>query len=153
LVGDVNDDFFGNVDRLRAPLEQSAKPSKGAEKGIKVSPKSKRIDGEFLKGPIPLVWLSTASRLRSKAALTVGLALWFEAGRRRNREVRLTTAICERFNVDRKAKYRGLSALEKAGLIEVKRVPRRNPIVTIKDSQTQICDGVDAPHGAGPNAD
>ena len=132
MGSDLNDDFFNDLDRLRAPLDQMVKPSKATEKGVKVSSKPNRIAGEFLKGPIPLAWLSRASRLRGKAALAVGLALWFEAGRRRGREVVLTTAICERFGVNRKAKYRALFALEKANLIVVKRVSRRNPVVTIQ---------------------
>ena len=41
--------------------------------------------------------------------------------------------VIERFGIDRKAKYRGLSALEKAGLVRVRRKLRRNPVVTILD--------------------
>jgi hypothetical protein len=41
--------------------------------------------------------------------------------------------VIERFGIDRKAKYRGLSALEKAGLVRVHRQPHRNPVVTIVD--------------------
>lgn len=41
--------------------------------------------------------------------------------------------VIERFGIDRKAKYRGLSALEKAGLVRVHRQPRQNPVVTILD--------------------
>ncbi len=148
MVGDLNNDFFNNLDRLRAPLDQTVLPTTSTVKGNKVSLKPRRISGEFLKGPIPLAWLSRASALKGKAALAVGLALWFEAGRRRCNEVVLTSAICERFDVNRKAKYRALVALEKAGLIVVKRVPRRNPVVTIIEQEEQPAD-VDAPHGAG----
>jgi hypothetical protein len=47
--------------------------------------------------------------------------------------VTLTSAILRRFSVNRKAKYRGLEALEEAGLIRVERRPKKNPIVTILD--------------------
>src|SRR5262249_29957289 len=74
-----------------------------------------------------------AAMLPGKAPLAVGLALWFEVGRRKSREVKLTSAILERFGVNRKAKYRALESLEKAGLVRVRREPRRKPVVTILD--------------------
>src|SRR5262249_47178588 len=92
---------------------------------------ARRIKGGFLKGPIPLAWLSVACSLGSKAAISVSLAIWFEAGRRKSDLVKLTSAILERFHVNRKAKYRGLALLEEAGLIAVYRQPRKNPEVTI----------------------
>jgi hypothetical protein len=98
--------------------------------------RGQRLQGEFVKGPLPMAWMTTASKLPGKSPLAVGLALWFEVGRRRCMTVILTTAILARFGVqDRKAKYRGLSALEVAGLIAVVRVPRRNPVVTILDAR------------------
>ena len=99
--------------------------------------KPKKITGEFLKGPIPLPWLTAASKLSGKAPIAVALAIWFQVGRRRSKEVRLTSAVIERFGIDRKAKYRGLSALEQAGLIKVRRELRRNPVVTILDVPEQ----------------
>jgi len=86
--------------------------------------------GEFLKGPIPLGWLSEAAKL-SKSSLAVSLALWFHSGRRKSYTVVLTTKICERFSINRKAKYRALKDLEKVGLISVQRNLRKNPTVTI----------------------
>jgi DNA-binding transcriptional ArsR family regulator len=57
--------------------------------------------------------------------------------------VRLTTAILKRFSVNRKAKYRALKGLEDAGLVRVRREPRRNPVVTILLPDT----GLDAGDG------
>jgi hypothetical protein len=132
MVTDLGTDFFSNVDRLRlSPQEQPPPATSPAAATSKLS--QRRIKGEFIKGPIPLAWLSSAARLPGKAPLAVGLALWFEAGRRRAKEVILTTAILSRFNVGRKAKYKGLIALEDAGLIRVYRKPRRNPVVTVLD--------------------
>lgn len=124
-------DFFQNSDRLRLPHEQIEKHSTTTSKRTTNLSPNRRIKGEFLKGPIPLNWLSTASGLRGKAALAVGLAIWFEAGRRKSNNINLTRAICERFGVNRKAKYRGLTSLENANLISVVRRPRKNPMVTI----------------------
>jgi DNA-binding transcriptional ArsR family regulator len=101
----------------------------------KQKPKAKKITGEFLKGPIPLPWLTAVTKLSGKAPLAVAVAIWFEAGRRKSNEVKLTTAILRRFNVNRKAKYSALKSLEKAGLVRVRREPRRNPVVTILDVQ------------------
>jgi hypothetical protein len=121
-------DIFTAIDRLRLRPGYTPKATPSAS-----PPKSRRIKGEFLKGPIPLAWLSAAAKLRGKAPLAVALAVWFEAGRRRSKEVRLTTAVLNRFSVNRKAKYTALAAMEKAGLIRVRRQNRRNPMVTIID--------------------
>lgn len=124
----TGNDIFGDLDRLRLqagptarrPDAQAARPRHARECG-----------GEFLKGPIPLAWLTAASKLPGRGPLAVALAVWFEAGRRKCDEARLTTAVLLRFNVGRKAKYAALRALEAAGLVAVRREPRKNPVVTI----------------------
>ena len=126
----MSNDFFANLDRLRLAGVNIETPTPTPTGNTA----RRRVRGEFLKGPVPLAWLSAASKLPGKAALAVGLALWFEAGRRRSQTVTLTSAILARFGVNRKGKYRGLASLEREGLIEVVRVPRRNPVVTILDN-------------------
>lgn len=123
-------DFFADLDRLRLPA-QPPPPFAAKPTGSPPRPKAKKITGEFVKGPIPLPWLATASMLPGKAALVVALAVLFESGRRKSPEVKLTTDILRRFGVNRKAKYSGLKALENAALVRVHREPRRNPVVTI----------------------
>src|SRR5689334_1752081 len=96
----LNHDIFADLDRLRRP----ARPPVSGEVQPAAPPptpkvKPEKITGEFLKGPIPLPWLTAASMLSGKAPLAVGLAVWFESGRRKSREVRLTTAILRRFGV------------------------------------------------------
>jgi hypothetical protein len=61
------------------------------------------------------------------------LAIWHLAGlRSRKHDLRLTSQTLELFGIkDRSAKYRGLAALEKAGLISVQRETGKNPLVTI----------------------
>lgn len=124
-------DAFPILERLTLPEEQNCPLNPAKPSGIGSSFSSPKIRGEFLKGPIPLDWLGRAAKLSGKASLSVGLALWFEAGRRRSHEVTLTTAICDRFGINRKAKYRGLELLEQGRLISVVRRPRRNPLVAI----------------------
>lgn len=77
-------------------------------------------------------WIVKASRLRSKA-LAVGLAIWFEAGRRNRSEVKLGQFALRRFGFERRAVYRALKALESAGLVSVERHRGRHPVVTIQD--------------------
>lgn len=126
----MNDDF-PTLDQLRLPDQQFFKHVPSTPKELKISPKHPKIQGEFLKGPIPLDWLGRAAKLPGKASLATALAIMFEVGRRRSQEIVLTTAILLRFGVNRKAKYRALIQLENAGLISVVRQPRRNPLVAV----------------------
>lgn len=130
-------DIYADLDRLRfthaAFTPTALARLADAKAATKSKPKAKKISGEFLKGPIPLPWLTAVTKLSGKAPLAVALAVWFEAGRRKSNEVKLTTAILRRFSVNRKAKYTALKSLEKAGLVRVRREPRRNPVVTILD--------------------
>lgn len=84
----------------------------------------------FLKGPVPWPWLALAATLPGRS-LHVGLALWFQAGLERKREVRLPLSVLAVMGVDRYAAGRGLTALEAAGLIAVQRHPGRKPRVAI----------------------
>lgn len=125
-------DNFPTLDQLRLPDQQIFKHVQSIPKERKISSKPPKIQGEFLKGPIPLAWLGRAAKLPGKASLATALAIMFEAGRRRRSdEIILTTAIVQRFGVNRKAKYRGLKQLEQAGLISVVRRPRKNPLVAV----------------------
>jgi len=129
----MDDNFFTDLDRLRLnDVQQQAhhKPLKDEHNALGTC----RVRGEFLKGPIPLSWLSGALKLNGKSPAAVALAIMFEVGRRKSNTITLTTAICERFFVNRKAKYRGLKALESAHLISVVRRPRRNPVVTVLEA-------------------
>ena len=133
-MSDIPPDFFADLDGLRllSTTENSQTATSVAAK-VSRSPTAKKIAGEFLRGPIPLPWLTAAAKLSGKAPLVTALALWFEVGRRNSREITLTAAIMVRFAPDRKSKYRGLQSLEKAGLVHVNRELRRNPVVTILD--------------------
>ena len=84
----------------------------------------------FLRGPIPLNWLSAAAALPGRS-LHVGVALWLEAGLRNSAVVPLSNISGRHFGLDRNAKYRALAWLENAGLITVERKLGRAPIVTI----------------------
>ena len=117
-----------DVDRYRLPPTAVQLPPKRAQ-----LPRHKKGE-EFVKGPIPLTWLSKACRLRGKA-LAIAMALWFKAGVQRNvPTVVLSSTLLKRFGVtNRKSGYRGLALLEAAGLVEVERHRGRCPRVTIRE--------------------
>ena len=102
----------------------------------KASPKKPQRPGQggrFLKGPIPLRWLMVAASQPGKA-LPVAIALWYLAGLKRSRTVALSISSLTDFGVGRLAGYRGLAALEQAGLVSVVRHAGRKPIVTLLDT-------------------
>ena len=95
------------------------------------SPRSRE---PFVKGPIPLWWLTSAARLPGKA-LAVGVALWYRAGLKKSRTVRGSWRLWDSFGVGRTAVYRSLRQLEDAGLIRVERQNGKNPVITINLSR------------------
>jgi hypothetical protein len=94
---------------------------------------------KFLKGPIPLKWLTRAAKQPGKT-LHIAIALWFLAGLKRKRTVALSDAVPRVLGVDRYAKYRALNALEEAGLVSVERHVGRSPVVTILDGDESEAD-------------
>jgi len=88
----------------------------------------------FIKGPLPLDWISTANALPGKAG-AVGLALWFLVGLTASRTVKLTGEILRIASCERKALYAALATLEAARLISVERRRGARPIVTIIGSE------------------
>ena len=84
----------------------------------------------FLKGPISWKWLCTAASLPGKA-LHVAIGLKFLEGLKKSNTVPLSGKVLNDLGVNRRAKYRVLTALEDAGLIFVERHSGRNPVVTI----------------------
>lgn len=84
----------------------------------------------FLKGPIPLGWLSIAASLPGKA-LNVALAIRWLVGMASTTEIRISRKALDCFSVSDDAYRDGLDRLEGAGLINVKRQAGRRPLVTV----------------------
>src|SRR3954470_13955123 len=81
--------------------------------GARPTPARPRIQGQFLRGPIPMAWLERAAKLPGKAPLAVALVIRFESGRRGGAgPVKLTNPLVARLGVSRKAKYAATEALE-----------------------------------------
>jgi hypothetical protein len=84
----------------------------------------------FIKGPLPGPWVSQAARLPGRS-LHVAMALWYLAGVKKSHQVKPTWRVWELFGLSPYAGHRGLTALEKAGLVEVEQTPGCCPVVTI----------------------
>lgn len=92
----------------------------------------------FIRGPLPLPWIKRSANISRRSAVVVGLVLWHLAGFREERtDLVLCVSRCEPFGLGRKSVARGLSDLEAAGLIRVKRSPGKCPRVDILDFHPQ----------------
>jgi hypothetical protein len=116
-----------DVHRLRLAEHAELPPSQSR------MPPRHRKGEKFLKGPIPLEWLIQAARLRGRA-LHVGVALWHQVGLTGVSQVRLPMHLMRSMGVERSSVYRGLLALEAAGLVRVVRRQGCTPQVTILPS-------------------
>jgi hypothetical protein len=77
--------------------------------------------GKFIKGPLPISWLSKAAKLGGKA-LNLSLALFFIHGIQPDRWIVLSSAVVEPFNCGvRQTLHKTLQQLETAGLVIVTR--------------------------------
>lgn len=115
------DHFAGNigtVKRLRFNLAKGIHEERfGTEK--------------FIKGPIPLDWISRANALPGKAG-AVGLALWFLVGVQCSKTVKLTGEVERIAGCGRKALYAALPNLVEAGLIVVTPKPGGRSYVEVR---------------------
>ena len=102
--------------------------------GFPISPFTKTTkrfrQGAFLKGPIPMAWLSRAGRCPGRA-LHVGVLVWHLQALKKSSKVSFSYKMANTFGVKRDASRRGLENLKKAGLIEVDRRQGRSPVVTL----------------------
>jgi hypothetical protein len=103
-------------------------------------PPQPKAGTKFLKGPIPVDWLQSASRLPGKTT-QVAIALWFQAGLTKCAIVRLSMKRLSEFGVKRHSAYRALEKLETGGLVSVERHQGRLSIVTLLDAPGEEPDG------------
>ena len=87
----------------------------------------------FLRGPIPMDWIGAAARATGHGrGFKVAIALWYLSGlNRQSKTVKLSGTVLRDMGVERHAGYRGLAALEQAGLVSVERRSGQSPIVSI----------------------
>ncbi len=84
----------------------------------------------FLRGPIPMDWLSKASDLPGKT-LHLAMALWWLNGMSKGEAFKLTGKALDLLHVSRDAMRDGLNRLEQHGLIRVERKTGQRPVITI----------------------
>lgn len=114
-----------NISELEWPTK--SKPSQET----KPSKIPRHRNGEkFLKGPIPLDWLSIAMKLPGKA-LHVADILWFYSGIKRSAEIPLSLSKLKEFGITRTSAARALRSLEEVGLVTVDRKQGRKAVVRL----------------------
>ena len=84
----------------------------------------------FLRGPVPMDWLSKAAELPGKT-LNVALAIWWLQGMTQSESFKLTRKSLSLFNIKRDAASISLKRLEGAGLIRVQRNVGQRPTISI----------------------
>jgi len=89
-----------------------------------------KIEGGFLKGPIALNQIATASQLPGQA-LGVFLAIHHRSALTRSLTLTLPKGLLQQFGISRDAKARSLHLLEAATLIKVKRNKGRPAQITL----------------------
>jgi hypothetical protein len=117
------------IDLKRLSLPGGSKANPPSQKPPRHKPGEK-----FLRGPIPWNWITQAARLPGKA-FHVAIVVWFLAGIKSRRTVPLSGSALRGLGVNRHSGYRGLKALEMAGLVSVSRHVGRNSMVTILDPE------------------
>jgi hypothetical protein len=91
----------------------------------------------FLKGPIPMDWLKIAMSLPGHA-LHVAIFIWLWVGVKKDRTVKVSLSGHQDACLNRSTASRGLKALERAGLVSVKRAPGRKPVVTVNEAPIRL---------------
>jgi len=94
------------------------------------SRKEKNVDDYFLKGPVPIGWLTKAAQFKGKV-LVVGNALWFLYGLNKGKPFKMERWVREGFKVSRQTYSRTLKLLQGEGLISVVNIRGSSSVVTM----------------------
>src|SRR3954452_6597197 len=78
-------------------------------------------EAQFIKGPLPLGWVAQAARAGHLHALPVLLALKYKTDTLRQPWVKPPAAVLRLLGVDKDGRSRAIAALERSGLVEVRR--------------------------------
>jgi hypothetical protein len=88
----------------------------------------------FLKGPIPMTWLSQAAKLPGKV-MNLSIAIWWLHGMKKAPAFKLTSKSFRLLNISRDAVSDGLKRLEGLGLITIIKRSGKTPLITIIESK------------------
>ena len=95
-------------------------------------------DGWFVRGPIPGLWISKASKLPGGHTLHVALAIWHVIGfSGKSNKVILERFHLDRFGVKKDSARRALEQLQEAGLIKYTKVGQRFKIKILNEPPHQ----------------
>jgi hypothetical protein len=103
-----------------------------------------RRGARFIKGPLPLGWLAAAAKAGHPLALPVLLALKHKTDVVRQEWVKPPASVLRLFGVDKDGRSRAIAALERAGLVEVRRRRGRPPLVRLLPWRPGAAQGGDA---------
>jgi hypothetical protein len=90
----------------------------------------KAVKNLFVKGPIPLDWLTEVALLPGKC-LNVAMAIQWLLGMSGGRPVKLTKRAEMSFNVSCDTSRECLNRMETAGLIQLDRSPGKRPLIKV----------------------
>jgi hypothetical protein len=96
--------------------------------------------GTFIRGPFPLSQVCTVGKLPGKALL-VWLLVHHRTRMTRQPEVTLPNELLASAGVDSRAKARALVALERAGLVQVRREPGKSARIALTMTPDQSGNG------------
>ena len=88
----------------------------------------RHIKGHFVRGPIPLSWISKAAHLPGKS-LNAGLACWYLMYLKKSHKFKLSNIVANDFGLNKDSKLRALKYLEKAELIRCTRTIGRSVVI------------------------
>jgi hypothetical protein len=108
-------------------------------RATKPTVKAERVSGKFLKGPIPMKWLSSVAKLPGKT-LHFGLAVCFLWGVQKSMKVKMEREALELLGVSRQTMYRAIINMEDAGLIVSEKRPGQYPYIEIITKGTTTSD-------------
>jgi hypothetical protein len=126
----IGDDFDPERWAATADAQPAATPTPRQRRR-----RSRRPD-RFLKGPVPWPWLLSAMVLPGKA-LAVGLMLWLQSGITGNRTLTFCLSRAAGDGIPMTTARRAMKALERAGLVSIRRMPGRGLEVTILEQSAQ----------------
>jgi hypothetical protein len=135
-----------NLDAFRLTAENLRLIESSQRDKPVIRPPSERVRGFFLRGPVPMAWLLKACRSqRGNSEIYIGLLLWHRHGMQRSRRhfrgernalrVNLSKLAIEN-RLTRRFLQRGLTGLERRGLVSVERRPGQVLIVRIVDEMS-----------------